>query len=92
MKPKITDNAIGHAIRQLKKGRSAQAMANGLAMMQRHIQRLWAEYLMIGKMHVRRPVGRHTDWHIMKDPRMKGLNLITYLDDALWCVTGRSSS
>ena len=31
---------------------------------------------------------RHTDWHIMKDPRMKGLNLITYLDDASRCVIG----
>ena len=30
----------------------------------------------------------HTDWHIMKDQRMKGLNLITYLDDASRCVTG----
>ena len=30
----------------------------------------------------------HADWHIMKDPRMKGLNLITYLDDSSRCVTG----
>ncbi len=30
----------------------------------------------------------HTDWHVMKDPRMKDLNLITYLDDASRCVTG----
>ena len=30
----------------------------------------------------------HTDWHAMKDPRMKGLNLITCLDDASRCVTG----
>ena len=30
----------------------------------------------------------HTDWYVMKDPRMKGLNLITYLDDAPRCVTG----
>ncbi len=30
----------------------------------------------------------HTDWHIMKDPRFKGLNLITFLDDASRCVTG----
>ena len=30
----------------------------------------------------------HTDWHTMKDPRMEGLNLITYLDDASRCVTG----
>ena len=30
----------------------------------------------------------HTDWHVMKDPRFRGLNLITYLDDASRCVTG----
>ena len=30
----------------------------------------------------------HTDWHVMKDPRMKGLNLVTFLDDASRCVTG----
>ena len=30
----------------------------------------------------------HTDWHVMKDQRMKDLNLITYLDDASRCVTG----
>ncbi|MCE2508317.1 MAG: transposase family protein [Nitrosopumilaceae archaeon] len=30
----------------------------------------------------------HTGWHAMKDPRMRGLNLITYLDDASRCVTG----
>ena len=30
----------------------------------------------------------HTDWHVMKDSRMRGMNLITYLDDASRCVTG----
>ena len=30
----------------------------------------------------------NTYWHAMKDPRMKGLNLITYLDDASRRVTG----
>ena len=30
----------------------------------------------------------HIDWHTMKDPRMKGLCLITFLDDASKCVTG----
>ena len=29
----------------------------------------------------------HADWHAMKDPRMKGMNLITYLYDASRCVT-----
>ena len=30
----------------------------------------------------------NTDWHVMKDPRMKGLNLITCPDDASRCITG----
>ena len=30
----------------------------------------------------------HTDWHMTRDPRMKDLNLITYLDDASRCITG----
>ncbi len=141
-------------------------VAEELGVTQRHIQRLWAEYLKTGKTHVQRPAGRpagpepseeeiqavldvhgrkpegvvhtakrlrkeggdisryrtygimksnglvtaspaksrqrkwvryerlysnamwHTDWHIMKDPRMEGLNLITCLDDASRCVTG----
>lgn len=29
---------------------------------------------------------RHTDRHVMKDDRFRGLNLIIYLDDASWCV------
>ena len=29
----------------------------------------------------------HTDWHVMKDTRFQGLNLITYIDDASRCVT-----
>ena len=28
----------------------------------------------------------HVDWHVMKDPRFRGLNLVTYLDDASRCV------
>ena len=166
MKPKLTDRSIRYAIRQLKKGRDTRVVAEELGVTQRHIQRLWAEYLKTGKTHVQRPAGRpagpepseeeiqavldvhgrkpegvvrtakrlrkegcdisryrtygimksnglvtaspaksrqrkwvryerlysnamwHTDWHIMKDPRMKWLNLITYLDDASRCVTG----
>ena len=30
----------------------------------------------------------HTDWHIMKDPRFRGLNLIAFLDGASRHVTG----
>ncbi len=30
----------------------------------------------------------HVDWHIMKDPRFRGLQLVTYLDDASRCITG----
>ena len=166
MKPKLTDKAIRYAIRQREKGRGTRVVAEELGVTQRHIQRLWAEYLRTGKVHEQRPAGRpagpdpseqeilavldvhgrkpegvirtamrlrkeghdisrykaykimkskglvedspaksrqrkwvryeriysnamwHTDWHAMKDPRMKGMNLITYLDDASRCVTG----
>ena len=30
----------------------------------------------------------HVDWHVMKDPRFRGYNLITYLDDASRCIVG----
>ena len=30
----------------------------------------------------------HADLHVMKDPRMRGLRLITFLDDASRCVAG----
>ena len=30
----------------------------------------------------------HVDWHMIKDSRLKGLNLIVFLDDASRCVTG----
>ena len=30
----------------------------------------------------------HVDWHVIKDSRLKGLNLIVFLDDASRCVTG----
>ena len=30
----------------------------------------------------------HVNWHTMKDPRIKGLDLIVYLDDASRCITG----
>ncbi len=29
----------------------------------------------------------HVDWHDMKDPRLRGLNLVTFLDDSSRCVT-----
>ena len=30
----------------------------------------------------------HVDWHTIKDPRLRGLNRVVYLDDASRCVTG----
>ncbi len=30
----------------------------------------------------------HVDWHIMKDQRFAGLNLVTFLDDSSRCITG----
>ena len=46
-------------------------------------QRKWVRYERIYSNAM-----RHTDRRVMKDPRMRGLNLITYLDDAFRCVTG----
>ena len=162
----LADKSIRYIIRQLKKGRDTKVVAEEMKVSQRHVQRLWAEYLKTGTAHIQGRAGRpkgadpsdaevemvldthrrwpdgvqltvkrlrragcnigytrvyqilksnglitaspvksrqrkwvryerlysnamwHTDWHIMKDPRMKGLNLITYLDDASRCVTG----
>ena len=30
---------------------------------------------------------RHVDWYQIKNPRLKGLNLITFLDDASRCIS-----
>ncbi len=165
-KTMLTDKSIRYIIRQLENGRSTMVVAKEMKVSQRHIQRLWAEYLKTGTVHIQGRAGRpkgakpsdaevkmvldthrrwpdgvqltvkrlrktgynigytrvyhilksngmvtsspaksrqrkwvryerlysnamwHTDWHVMKDPRMKGMNLITYLDDASRCVTG----
>ncbi len=29
----------------------------------------------------------HVDWHTMKDPRLRGLKLVTFLDDSSRCIT-----
>ena len=58
MKPKITDRSIRYAIQQLEKGRGTRVVAEELGVTQRHVQRLWAEYLKTGKTHVQRPAGR----------------------------------
>ena len=162
----LVDKSVRYIIRQLAKGRSTEVVAEEMKVSQRHVQRLWAEYLKTGTIHVQGRAGRpkgadpsdaevemvldthrrwpdgvqltvkrlrragfnigytkvyrilksngrvtsspaksrqrkwvryeriysnamwHTDWHTMRDPRMKGLNLITYLDDASRCVTG----
>ena len=162
----LTDRSMRYIISQMKKGRGTGVVAKELKVSQRHVQRLWAEYLKTGKAHIQGRAGRpkkpppsdeevdlvldthrrwpdgvqltvrrlrragcnisyarvyailkshdlvtaspakskqrkwvryeriysnamwHTDWHVMKDPRMRGLNLITYLDDASRCVTG----
>ena len=162
----LSDKSIRHITRRLEKGRGTKVVAGEMKVSQRHVRRLWAEYLRAGTVRTRGRTGRprgadtpdaeaemvrdthrrwsdgvqptvkrlrragcnmgytkvyrilksnclvtaspaksrqrkwmryerpysnamwHTDWHIMKDPRMKGLNLITYLDDASRCVTG----
>ena len=162
----LTDKSIRYIIGQIQNGRGTKIVAEELNISQRHVQRLWAEYVKTGKIHSRGNVGRpkkpkpsdaevtmvlethrrwpdgvqmtvrrlrragcdisyvrvygilksnglvtaspaksrqrkwvryerlysnamwHTDWHAMKESRMKGLNLVTYLDDASRCVTG----
>lgn len=164
--PMLTDKSIRYAIKQIKMGRGTKVVAEELNISQRHVQRLWAEYIKTEKVHIQGHAGRpkkhalsnreiemildihrrwpdgvqmtvkrlrragcdisyrrvyavlkshglvaaspaksrqrkwvryerlysnamwHTDWHVMKDTRMKELNLITYLDDASRCVTG----
>ena len=166
MRPKLSDRSIRYLIRQLEKGRDTKVVVGEVNVTQRHVQRLWAEYLKTETAHAQRLAGRpkspapsdeevqmvldahhrrpegvvrtakalkeeghdisrsrvyqimkshglvvdspakskkrkwvryerlysnamwHTDWHMMKDPRMKDLNLITYLDDASRCITG----
>ncbi len=61
MKPKMTDKSIRYAIRQLEKGRDTKTVAKELNVTQRHIQRLWAEYLKTGVIHTQRPAGRPPD-------------------------------
>lgn len=58
MKPKLTDKAIRHAIRQLKKGRRTRLVAEELGVTQRYVQRRWAEHTRTGRAHARRPAGR----------------------------------
>lgn len=58
MKPKLTDKSILYAIRQLEKGRDTKTVAEEIMVTQRHVQRLWAEYLKDGTVHVQIPSGR----------------------------------
>ncbi len=166
MRPKLTAKSIQYVISQMKNGKDTDTVAKEVHVTQRHIQRLWAEYLKTGTAHQQIPAGRpknpvpsdleiqavldahrrrpegavrtarrlkgeghnisrsrvyqimksnglvvdspakskrrkwiryeriysnamwHTDWHVMKDPHMRNLNLITYLDDASRCITG----
>ena len=49
MKPRLTDKAVCHAIRQPEKDRGIRAVAEELGVTRRHIQRLRAERLRTGK-------------------------------------------
>ena len=56
MKPKLTDKSIQYVIRELKNGRDIGIVAREVRVAQRHIQRLWVEYLKTGT------VGIHTEY------------------------------
>lgn len=54
----LTDKSIRYIIRQLKKGRGTKVVVEEMKGLQRHGQRLWAEYLKTGTVHTRDRVGR----------------------------------
>ena len=58
MKQKLTDESIRYIIRELKKGKSTKTLADEVNMIQRHVQRLQAEYPKTKTVHIRRPAGR----------------------------------
>ncbi|MDE0265737.1 MAG: DDE-type integrase/transposase/recombinase [Thaumarchaeota archaeon] len=71
------DTSYGRACRILKKNGMVTASAA------KSRRRKWVRYERLYANAM-----RHTDWHVMKDPRFHAYNLITYLDDASRCVTG----
>ena len=54
----LTDKSIRYIIGQIKKGRGTKVVAEELNISQRHVQRLWAEYVKTGMIHTRGNVGR----------------------------------
>ena len=52
------DKSVRYIIRQLAKGRRIKVVAEEMKVSQRHVQRLWAEYLKTGTVHVQGRVGR----------------------------------
>ena len=50
----LTDKSIRYIIRQLEEGRGAKVVAKEVKASQRHVQRLWAEYLKTGMTQGRR--------------------------------------
>ena len=54
----LTDRSIRYIIRQLEKGRGTKVVAEEMKVSQRHVQRLWAEYLKTGAVHVQGRAGR----------------------------------
>ena len=71
------DISYAAVYRVLKKSGAAEASAA------RSHRRKWVRY---GRAYSN--AMWHTDWHVIKDPRSSGMNLITCLDDASRCVTG----
>ena len=58
MNPQLTDRSIQYVILEMKKGWDTRTVAKEVRVTQRHVQRLWAEYLKSGVLHVQRPAGR----------------------------------
>ena len=61
--------------------------SNGLGRLAKSRKRKWVRYERLYSNAM-----WHTDWHVMKDPRMKDLNLITYLEMPLGALRARHCS
>ena len=53
----LADKSIRYIIRQLSKGRYTKTVAEEMKVSQRHVQRLWAEYLKTGTAQRSRSLG-----------------------------------
>ena len=90
--PTRNSQSVSHALKELKKNHDTShnqvyriLKKNGMitASAAKSKRRKWINYERIYANAM-----WHTNWHEMKDPRFRGWNRITYLDDVSRCITG----